>query len=683
MLPTPELEIARNLPAEHCTPAEAERYTRWLATHHYENFNVVSWLLPRELHQHFYNVYAYCRWSDDLGDEVADSARALQLLDAWEDELRLIYAEGSGPAHPVLIALRETVRAKNIPITPFSDLLRAFRQDQTVKRYATWAEVFDYCVYSANPVGRLVLYLCDYGDAARQKMSDATCTALQLANFWQDVSRDLEKGRIYIPIEALTGFELTADDITSKRFDERYIALMKSLIARTRELFDEGRPLAKTVKPFLRTDLEMFTRGGLAILDAIESSGYNTLEYRPSLGKLTQAKLLVQTLAITTFSRFSRESMPEFENGASGVKTPEGKADVMSELKLRPPNEVRPPHELRPDEGVISTDVLRVESLGEGRRVVSVGSYSDSVRDSYAECNRIAKASHSSFYYAFFGLRKEKRNALCALYAFMRLIDDVSDEPGDLESKRQGLARWRAMLDDAVDGRTGGHAVLPALADTIGRFEIPTRYFHDLILGAEMDLTVSTYATFDRLSEYCYRVAGTVGLTCLHVFGFSDPKAPDLAERLGLAFQLTNIIRDVGTDYAIGRIYLPQEDLERFGVRAEELGGPVTPKLQELLRFEAERAWQMYQEGAPLVKKINADSRATLWALVRTYSTLLARIEEREFDVFSSRISTSSAEKIQFLLTAGMTGWWKKDALAKRSGDRRRLGGTVVRRRAG
>jgi squalene synthase HpnC len=200
MLPTPELEIARNLPPSNCAPAEAERYTRWLATHHYENFNVVSWLLPRELHQHFYNVYAYCRWSDDLGDEVADSARALQLLDAWEDELKLIYAADAGPSHPVLIALRETIRAKNIPITPFSDLLRAFRQDQTVKRYATWDAVYDYCVYSANPVGRLVLYLCGYSDAARQKMSDATCTALQLANFWQDVSRDLEKGRIYIPL---------------------------------------------------------------------------------------------------------------------------------------------------------------------------------------------------------------------------------------------------------------------------------------------------------------------------------------------------------------------------------------------------------------------------------------------------------------------------------------------------
>jgi squalene synthase HpnC/squalene synthase HpnD len=678
MLPTPELEIARNLPAENCTPAEAERYTRWLATHHYENFNVVSWLLPRELHQHFYNVYAYCRWSDDLGDEVADSARALQLLDAWEDELRLIYAEGSGPAHPVLIALGETIRAKNIPITPFSDLLRAFRQDQVVKRYATWAEVFDYCVYSANPVGRLVLYLCDYRDVARQKMSDATCTALQLANFWQDVSRDLEKGRIYIPVEALAAFGLTADDIVNKRFDERYVALMKSLIARARELFDAGRPLAGTVKPFLRTDLEMFTRGGVAILDAIEASGYNTLEHRPSLSKLTQAKLLVQTLAVTALSRFDGESVLEPKNGASGVKTPGWKTDVVSELKYRPPNEFRL-HEVTP-----SSEEERVATEGRvGHPVISVGSYSESVRDSYGGCNRIARASKSSFYYAFFGLRKEKRNALCALYAFMRLIDDVSDEPGDLESKRQGLARWRAMLDDAVDGRTDGHAVLPALADTIARFEIPTRYFHDLILGAEMDLTVSTYATFDRLSEYCYRVAGTVGLTCLHVFGFSDAKAPDLAERLGLAFQLTNIIRDVGTDYAIGRIYLPQEDLDRFGVRAEELRGPVTPKLQELLRFEADRAWQMYQEGAPLVKKINADSRATLWALVRTYSTLLARIEEREFDVFRSRISTSSAEKIQFLLTAGMTGWWKKDALAKRSGDRRRLGGTVVRRRAG
>jgi squalene synthase HpnC/squalene synthase HpnD len=638
MLPTPELEIARNLPPEGCAPAEAQRYTRWLATHHYENFNVVSWLLPRRLHQHFYNVYSYCRWSDDLGDEVSEPTRALELLDAWEDELQLVFRVDRGPSHPVLIALRETVREKNIPIEPFRDLLRAFRQDQRVLRYATWEDVLDYCVYSANPVGRLVLYLCDYCDEERQRLSDYTCTALQLANFWQDVSRDLEKGRIYIPNDALQAHGLTEADIVSRRCDERYARLMKSLVARTRELFAAGAPLARQVDETLRVDIELFSRGGLAILDAIEASGYNTLSHRPALTKFTKVRLLGGALV----SKYSGGSS-ERESSTPIVNT---EAVPAAARPAVPPNELE-------------------------------------VRNSYAECNRIARESRSSFYIAFFGLRKPKRNALCALYAFMRLIDDVSDEPGDLESKRRGLARWRAMLDEAVSGNTSGHAVLPALADTIARFEMPTRYFHDLILGAEMDLTIDSYATFDRLSEYCYRVAGTVGLTCLHVFGFRDQKAPDLAERLGLAFQLTNIIRDVRSDYEMGRVYLPQEDLDRFGCRAEDLGGPLTEKLRSLLEFEADRAWRFYEEGAPLIRQIDPDSRATLWALIRTYSTLLARIEEREFDVFSSRISVSSAEKIQYLLTAGVSGWWKKDALAKRSGDRRRSGGDVLRRRAG
>ncbi len=643
MLATPELQIASNLPAEGCDPAAAQRYTRWLATHHYENFNVVSGLLPRRLHKDFYNVYAYCRWSDDLGDEVADPLRALELLDAWERELRTIYERGRGPSHPVLIALQETICEKNIPIQPFSDLLRAFRQDQTVHRYANWDTVLDYCVYSANPVGRLVLYLCGYRDEARQKLSDYTCTALQLANFWQDVSRDLEKGRIYIPMDALSEHDLTEADVLSRKFDSRYVALMKSLIARTRALFHAGLPLACRVEPFLRVDLGMFSRGGLAVLDAIESSGYNTLEHRPALTKWTQMRLLAGALASRVFSR--------------NVDRPDGTPAVT----FAEPNRVVPPSTV-----LVATRQSRTE-----------------ISASYAECARIAKESRSSFYLAFFGLRKEKRNALCALYAFMRLVDNVSDEPGDLDQKRAGLARWRGMLDEAIAGRTSGNLCLPALADTMARFEIPSRYFHDLILGAEMDLTVSSYATFDRLSEYCYRVAGTVGLTCLHVFGFRDPKAPDLAERLGLAFQLTNIIRDVRSDFEMGRVYLPQEDLERFGITEAQLSGPLAPQLQELLEFEADRGWHFYREGASLVDRVDADSRATLWALIRTYSSLLARIEECGFDVFSSRVSLSSAEKIQYLLTAGMSGWWKKDALAKRSSDRRRSSRTVLRRRAG
>ncbi len=638
MLPTPELEIARNLPPQGCAAEQAQRYTRWLATHHYENFGVVSWLLPRHLHQHFYNVYAYCRWSDDLGDEIPDRARALELLNAWEEDLRHCWRHGEEPSHPVLIALRETVRSKHTPLRHFVDLLRAFRQDQKVQRYATWDGVLGYCVYSANPVGRLVLHLCDYRDDERQRLSDFTCTALQLANFWQDVSRDLEKGRIYIPLEELARHGLTEEDIIARRFDARYVALMKSLIARTRELFDAGLPLAQRVDSELRTDIELFSRGGIAILDAIEASGYNTLSHRPSLSKWTKVQLLGRALGSRAFRR------------SSGSKSPRLTSEQISR-----------------EISTVETIMIRKESI---------------VR-SYAECNRIARAARSSFYLAFFGLPRHKRNALCALYAFMRLVDDVSDEPGDVESKRRGLAHWRALLDESASGRTESHAILPALADTMARFEIPARYFHDLILGAEMDLTVSSYATFDRLSEYCYRVAGTVGLTCLHVFGFRDPHAPDLAERLGLAFQLTNILRDVQSDYELGRVYLPLEDLARFGVLEQELRGPLNPSLRNLLEFGADRAWRFYEEGAPLVAQVDPDSRATLWALIRTYSSLLSRIEDRGFDVFSSRVSLSSAEQLQFILKAGMTGWWKRDALAKRSSDRRRSGGSGLRRRAG
>ena len=294
MLRPNELEIAENAPPANCSPDVAQQYTRWLATHHYENFNVVSWLLPKELHQHFYNVYAYCRWADDLGDEVPDSSRALELLDWWEQELNACY--DGHPSHPVFVALRETIVAKNIPKQPFADLLKAFRQDQTVKRYPTWDAMVEYCVYSANPVGRLVLYLCGYRDEQRQRLSDATCTALQLANFWQDVSRDLEKGRIYIPLDIAAAHGLSETDIVERRFDDRYPRLMKDLIVRTRALFAEGMPLAKMVDARLSIDLEMFSRGGLAVLDAIEASGYNTLHHRPSISKAKQARLLSRSL---------------------------------------------------------------------------------------------------------------------------------------------------------------------------------------------------------------------------------------------------------------------------------------------------------------------------------------------------------------------------------------------------
>ena len=681
MQPPSELEIARNLPPAGCSLAEAERYTRWLATHHYENFHVATWLLPRHLRQHFYNVYAYCRWADDLGDEVANPSRALELLDWWDQELSLCYA--GQPSHPVFIALAPTIRSFDIPVEPFRHLLTAFRQDQTVHRYQSWEGLLGYCRYSAEPVGRLVLYLCGYRDAERQRLSDATCTALQLANFWQDVSRDLTKGRIYIPLDDLERHGLTVADIESRRFDERYAALMKDLISRTRILFAAGAALTSRVDAALRVDIELFSAGGLAILKAIEKLGYNTLAHRPALGAATRARLLAQAVKAGIRNTLGRRALPHLPVGG----------DKPQEASHEPAG---------PDRAVPGVGVNAGSHHQDGRHSFQEVS---AIASSYAECRRVARVAASNFYYAFYMLPKRKRDALCALYAFMRLVDDVSDTPesnanvtrgvadGEIASaeppvtiaaKRAVLARWRAMLDRAVAGEVVGHPILPAFADTVRHYRIPPRYFHDLISGAEMDLTETRYPTFERLHEYCYRVAGTVGLTCLHVFGFDDPHAPELAVQLGVAFQLTNIIRDVGADLALGRVYLPSEDLTRFGCSVADLAsGAATPRVRALLRAEADRAWSFYAEGARLIEHIDRDSRAALWALTRIYSALLARIEDRNFDVFSSRVRLSVAEKTRILVRARL-GWWSEaDVIEERDRDRRGTGGTFVGRRAG
>jgi squalene synthase HpnC len=290
-----DFEIARRLPPPGSSLERSQKYTSGLAKHHYENFTVASFLLPRHLRQHFYNVYAYCRWSDDLADEVANTSASLHLLNWWEGELRQCYAGRS--THPVFIALHETIRTYDIPIQPFADLLTAFRQDQHINRYPTWEAVLGYCRNSANPVGRLILYLGGYRDVERQTLSDFTCTALQLANFWQDVSRDLDKDRIYIPLDALAAHGLTEADLFSRRFNERYVRLMRELLVRTRELFKQGQPLIESIEPRLRVDIELFSRGGLSVLDAIEAIGYNTLQIRPSLSSAAKLRLLSQTYA--------------------------------------------------------------------------------------------------------------------------------------------------------------------------------------------------------------------------------------------------------------------------------------------------------------------------------------------------------------------------------------------------
>lgn len=278
----------------HYSTTEALDYTRWLATHHYENFQVVSFLLPRNLHQDFYNVYSFCRWADDLGDEIGDPVESLRLLAWWREELDGLYA--GRPAHPVFVALQNTVDRHQIPITPFANLIRAFVQDQTVTRYSDFSELFRYCENSANPVGHLVLYLCGYRNAERQLISDSTCTALQLANFWQDVTVDLTKDRVYLPLNLLAKHSYTLAELSRHEFNDRFRAVMSEAVSIADDLFQRGLPLIKMVNRRLALDLELFSRGGMKILDKIKAADYNVLAKRPAVSKAERVAILLRCL---------------------------------------------------------------------------------------------------------------------------------------------------------------------------------------------------------------------------------------------------------------------------------------------------------------------------------------------------------------------------------------------------
>jgi squalene synthase HpnC len=291
-------QIWATLPAEYAIPAQApslqqaNAYCERLARSHYENFSVATWFLPKSLRQHFYNVYSYCRISDDLGDETGDTSASLQLLDEWEQELEACY-QGS-PRHPVFVALAATVRQFNIPKQTFADLLTAFRQDQRVTRYQTFDDLLRYCRYSANPVGHLVLYLGGYRDDERQSLSDFTCTALQLANFWQDVSPDYEKGRIYLPLEDLRNHGVGESDIAHKNNSAQFIEMMRFEVQRAREWFERGLPLVDQVSRDLAIDIELFSRGGQEILNAIERQNYAVLGNRPAISKARKLALVAR-----------------------------------------------------------------------------------------------------------------------------------------------------------------------------------------------------------------------------------------------------------------------------------------------------------------------------------------------------------------------------------------------------
>jgi squalene synthase HpnC len=296
--------------------AEAEQYTRSLAQNHYENFSVVSMLLPRHLRQDFCNIYAFCRTADDLGDETPDTETALSMLDGFKEQTRRCYAGEAETA--VFVALSGTIRRYDIPIQPFLDLIEAFEQDQRVKRYETFADVLEYCRRSANPVGRLVLYLCGYRDDQRQRLSDQTCTGLQLANFWQDVRRDyLDLDRIYLPRESMRKLGMTEDDLARQirhgRCGDEARELIHFEVDRTRSFFNEGEKLLPLLDGAVRPQIALFGAGGRAILRAIRRQNYDTLTRRPSLSKWQKGRLILGSLPGVLLSKL----LPTARRGAA------------------------------------------------------------------------------------------------------------------------------------------------------------------------------------------------------------------------------------------------------------------------------------------------------------------------------------------------------------------------------
>lgn len=278
--------------------AEAFAHCERVAKAHYENFPVGSVLVPKRLRPHVFNIYAFARTADDFADEGYDPPVSLNerlaALEDWESKLEDCFSGRA--AHPVFIALAETVKELRLPVQLFRDLLAAFKQDVVKRRYANFDEVLDYCRRSANPVGRLILLLFDYRDEKLDALSDHICTALQLANFWQDVSIDLQKDRVYLPQDEMQRFGYSEAELSAGQFNERYAALLKFQVERTRELFMKGQPLPELVTGRLRYELRLTWHGGMRILEYIEEQHYDTLHQRPQITTADKLKLLIRTL---------------------------------------------------------------------------------------------------------------------------------------------------------------------------------------------------------------------------------------------------------------------------------------------------------------------------------------------------------------------------------------------------
>jgi phytoene synthase len=547
--------------ASRLDPADAQCWA--LAHRHYENFSVLSRLAPRDLRIHLARVYAFCRVTDDLGDE--SGPQAPELLRAWQADLRRLFA-GAVPDHPVLKALGRTVAAYGLSPQPFLDLIEANLQDQVIHSYRNWEELKAYCMLSAAPVGRIVLRLFRVASPLTEPLSDDVCVGLQLANFAQDVRIDQKKGRTYLLQEDLA---------------RGVPAAVRAMCDRAESLLLSGRRLEALVPWRLSMQLSLYRRGGEAIIAAIRRRRYRTDLERPEVPLRTKLRLMANAPLVPVLNHADGDGAERF-------------------------------------------------------------------------CRDMARREAGNFYWGFLALPKDQRLAIYALYDFARQLDDDVDGRTP-EGVRARLDHHRERIRRGLAGQHGD-PVVDVLSRAVQRYAIPQDEIEELIQGVERDVTTKRYRTWDELREYCRLVASTVGRMCVRIFGFKDPAALTLADDLGQAMQLTNILRDVTEDAALGRIYLPQEDLARFGISEDDLlGGNPGPGWDAFVRFQCQRARRLFDAGLRVTGMIPRTSAVCVRTMAGIYLRILDRIERDPSLPFKQRTSLSVGSKMAVAARSWLT----------------------------
>jgi 15-cis-phytoene synthase len=518
-----------------------------------------------------------------LTDDLGDEHRGDRsaALDWLEGDLR-VALEGR-PSHPITARLSRAIAATDMTAAPFFDLIAANRRDQTIVRQATWDQLLDYCRLSANPIGAAVLGIAGALTPERKALSDRVCSGLQVVEHLQDVGEDAAAGRIYLPADDLQRFGVVDADLIAAEASPPLRSLVAFELARTRELLAAGIPLARSLRGWCRLAVAGYVAGGLAAADAIEAAGYDVLarSVRPRRARTLRHGL-----------------------------------QVLASPPARPRRERRPKPQLD---------------------------------RAYAACAEVTRTQAKNFAYGIALLPPAKRRAMAVVYTLARRVDDIVDEPGPIGARARSLDGLQAGVASTMAERAPANpddAVLVALADVVRQYPLPADAVADLFEGCRRDLVLAHMATFDDLVVYCRQVAGSIGRLSLAIFGTDRPAvAAPLADDLGVALQLTNVLRDVVEDRdQLGRVYLPADDLARFGC-APDASGPAD-RLAALLTFEAERARAWYQRGVGLLPHLDHRSRACVAAMAGIYHRLLDQIERDPGAVLRGRISLTTGQKL-------------------------------------